>query len=161
MTVGKSRYGIDTVPIMPDKMPALDDAEKEDVSERLRSALRERWQINVAGGWNARLSRWRIIHYLVLARLGWRGRAKRMTFWGDPLHFHTDDRGSLGLVTFGYEETALTSLMLAALQPGMRFVDIGAHVGFQSMLGAELVGKSGRGVSFEPQRQILQYTSQI
>jgi FkbM family methyltransferase len=127
------------------------------VSDRLADALRERWQINVAGGWIARRSRLRIVHYLMLARLGWRGRAKGRTFWGAPLCINAQDKCALALITFGYEEAALTSLMLATLRPGMRFVDVGAHVGFQSMLGAELVGTSGRVVSFEPQRQIFDY----
>lgn len=127
------------------------------LSDRLRDALQARWQINVAGGWGARRARWRIIHRLVLARLGRHGQAKGRTFWGAPLHIDTADRGALALLSFGYEEAALTSLMLATLRSGMRLVDIGAHVGFQSMLGAELVGPSGRVASFEPQRQILGY----
>lgn len=38
------------------------------------------------------------------------------------------------------------------LQPGDTFIDIGAHVGYFSMLASALVGPSGRVFSFEPDR---------
>src|SRR5215207_392151 len=44
-----------------------------------------------------------------------------------------------------------TSLFLGAvLGPGDTFIDVGAHVGYFSMLAAALVGPTGRVVSFEP-----------
>jgi FkbM family methyltransferase len=48
--------------------------------------------------------------------------------------------------------------MLEALRPGMRFVDIGAHLGYEALLGSLLVGDTGRVVTFEPQPQINQWT---
>lgn len=36
------------------------------------------------------------------------------------------------------------------LAPGMTFVDIGAHVGYMSLLAARAVGPTGRGIAFEP-----------
>lgn len=38
----------------------------------------------------------------------------------------------------------------ALLRPGMTFVDIGAHVGFMSLLGARAVGPEGRVLAVEP-----------
>lgn len=53
-------------------------------------------------------------------------------------------------VRHGYYESELTELLLRNLRPGMRFVDIGAHFGYYSLLAAHLVGPSGAVVSFEP-----------
>jgi FkbM family methyltransferase len=47
------------------------------------------------------------------------------------------------------EETA--RLLAETLAPGDTFVDVGAHVGFFSMLAATLVGDGGRVVAFEPE----------
>lgn len=44
------------------------------------------------------------------------------------------------------EADALRSL----LAPGMTFVDIGAHVGYMSLLAAGAVGPAGRGIALEP-----------
>jgi len=130
----------------------------DDFADRMRAAYRRRWHVNQAGGAAARLSRWRVIHYVILRRIGWHGRAKARTFWGAPIYVHTAETTSGGLLAFGYHDTALTALMLETIKLGMRLVDIGAHLGYESMLGAELVGRTGRVVSFEPQRQIFGYT---
>ena len=39
----------------------------------------------------------------------------------------------------------------ALLRPGMAFVDVGAHVGYMSLLAASAVGPTGRGFAFEPE----------
>lgn len=39
----------------------------------------------------------------------------------------------------------------SVLRPGMTFVDIGAHVGYMSLLAARAVGPAGRGFAFEPE----------
>jgi FkbM family methyltransferase len=44
----------------------------------------------------------------------------------------------------------LTHLVQAVLRPGMRFVDIGAHVGYFTVLAGKLVGPEGRVWAFEP-----------
>lgn len=36
------------------------------------------------------------------------------------------------------------------LKPGMTFVDVGAHIGYFTMLAAKLVGPAGRVIAFEP-----------
>lgn len=40
--------------------------------------------------------------------------------------------------------------LAAALEPGMTFVDVGAHVGYFAILAARIVGPSGRVVAVEP-----------
>lgn len=43
------------------------------------------------------------------------------------------------------------------LKPGMTFYDIGAHVGFYSILGVKFVGEKGRVVSVEPVERNIRY----
>ncbi len=71
----------------------------------------------------------------------------------------TGETTSSGLLAFGYTEAALTALMLRVLRPGMRFIDVGAHLGYEALLACILVGESGRVVSFEPQSRIFDYTA--
>jgi FkbM family methyltransferase len=43
-----------------------------------------------------------------------------------------------------------TSLLESSLRPGMRFVDVGAHVGYLTFAAARAVGPSGYGIALEP-----------
>jgi FkbM family methyltransferase len=70
----------------------------------------------------------------------------------------TGEGVSRGILSFGYGELALTALMIELLKPGMRVVDVGAHLGYEAMLASLLVGRDGRVVSFEPQMQIAAWT---
>ena len=47
-------------------------------------------------------------------------------------------------------EPHVTAAMRRALQPGMTVVDIGANIGYYSMLAAHCVGPTGRVIAFEP-----------
>ncbi len=49
-----------------------------------------------------------------------------------------------------FYEAATTRLLMSVLKPGDTFVDIGAHVGFFTMLAAALVGDTGEVIAFEP-----------
>ena len=50
----------------------------------------------------------------------------------------------------GRWETEESEQLEAWLRPGMTFVDIGAHVGFMTLLGARAVGAGGRVLAVEP-----------
>jgi FkbM family methyltransferase len=50
----------------------------------------------------------------------------------------------------GVHEMVETRLVRSLLGPGQCFLDVGAHVGYYSLLGAWLVGESGRVVAVEP-----------
>jgi FkbM family methyltransferase len=65
---------------------------------------------------------------------------------------------SRGILAFGYSELALTAVMIEFLEPGMRVVDVGAHLGYEAMLASAIVGREGRVVSFEPQKQMAGWT---
>ncbi len=50
----------------------------------------------------------------------------------------------------GIYESDLQRLLVDSLSPGDVFLDVGANVGFFSLLGATLVGPSGKVIAFEP-----------
>lgn len=50
----------------------------------------------------------------------------------------------------GVNEEPVQAALTRWLRPGDTFLDIGANVGFFSLLGARLVGPSGRVIAFEP-----------
>jgi FkbM family methyltransferase len=59
------------------------------------------------------------------------------------------EEGKVGF-TLGSEEPELQAELARLLGPGDTFYDVGANVGFMSLVGASLVGPSGRVVAFEP-----------
>jgi len=57
----------------------------------------------------------------------------------------------------GTYEPEVTATVRALLAPGMRFVDVGANVGYYSLIGAQAVGAAGHVYAFEPERQVFKY----
>lgn len=125
--------------------------------EAMRAALRRRWDINRRGGYRARASRWRVWPWIVLQRLGRHRWIDARVFWGDRIRLYTGELNSRGIMPFGYSELALTALMIELLQPGMKVVDIGTHLGYEAMLACALVGPGGKVVGFEPQADIADW----
>jgi FkbM family methyltransferase len=58
--------------------------------------------------------------------------------------------GSAVAFATGTAERPLQQALVDVVKPGMTFFDIGANVGFVTILAARLVGPSGRVVAFEP-----------
>ena len=58
--------------------------------------------------------------------------------------------GSAVAFATGMAERPLQSALQRELRPGATFFDIGANVGFVTLIAARLVGPSGRVVAFEP-----------
>jgi FkbM family methyltransferase len=54
------------------------------------------------------------------------------------------------LFVHGCWEPYESQLMATLLRPGMTVIDVGAHVGYYSLLAARAVGSTGRVISFEP-----------
>ena len=48
-------------------------------------------------------------------------------------------------------EPKITKLLLSNLKPGDTFIDVGAHIGYFSIVAASVVGPSGRVYCFEPE----------
>jgi len=59
---------------------------------------------------------------------------KGRVFWRDPIFVLTGEDISRGILSFGCGELALTALIIEVLEPGMRVVDVGAHLGCEAML---------------------------
>lgn len=128
-------------------------------SPAFSEAFGKRWHLNQGGGARARLSRWRILHWMLLQKMGGKVWIRAPLFFGEKMWILTGELISRGLLGFGYAETALTALMLEVVKPGMRVVDVGAHLGYEAILASALVGKDGRVVSFEPQPHIAVWTA--
>jgi FkbM family methyltransferase len=77
-------------------------------------------------------------------------RAWLRTEWGGKLIVDTTDLlMSPWLLLDGVWEPDVTEWFRSALKPGMTFVDVGANVGYFSVLAAFLVGWDGRVIAFE------------
>jgi FkbM family methyltransferase len=84
-------------------------------------------------------------------RRGLRRRIVEADTVAGPLLLSRDDRIiTPWLLSTGCWEAGDTDLFQRMLRPGMTFVDIGAHVGYFSLLAASLVGETGRVLAFEP-----------
>jgi len=72
------------------------------------------------------------------------------TRWGAKMLVDTRDAAiSPWIVLDGLWETHVTSWLQRTLQPGQVFVDVGANVGYFTLLGGQLVGPQGRVVAVE------------
>ena len=69
------------------------------------------------------------------------------TFW---LHGH-DTVTTPSMTATGAWEPHLTAFLEETLEPGMTFVDIGAHIGWFSVLASRVVGPSGSVIAVEPE----------
>lgn len=70
------------------------------------------------------------------------------TLWGDNMTCYMPEGNTF--LYYGYCEANLTNFLIKNIKPGQVFVDVGAHVGFYTMLCSHLVKESGSIHSFEP-----------
>ncbi|WP_220213493.1 FkbM family methyltransferase [Streptomyces shenzhenensis] len=70
--------------------------------------------------------------------------------WGQRITVALPDDVSVALHRRGYVEYDLSAFYLGLLENGMTFFDVGAHVGYFSMLAGEAVGPDGKVIAFEP-----------
>jgi FkbM family methyltransferase len=70
---------------------------------------------------------------------------------GLVMELDPDEWPQIDLRAKGCLEPRTTALFERMLRPGDTFVDVGAHVGFHSLLARRLVGDNGRIFSIEPQ----------
>lgn len=76
---------------------------------------------------------------------------------GQEVRFECDVRNALAREVFftGQYEPQETCLLQALLGPGQTFLDVGAHWGYFSLLGAQQVGPSGRVIAVEADPRIF------
>lgn len=77
-------------------------------------------------------------------------RIRAVTDWGGVFDCDTRDSIQTRILLFGVWEPALTTLLLHDLMPGDLVIDVGANIGYFSVLAGRLVGGSGRVVAIEP-----------
>lgn len=70
------------------------------------------------------------------------------TIWGTTMTSFLPEGNTF--YYYGYCEANLTNFLLRFLKEGNVVLDVGAHVGFYTMLSSQLIGKSGQVYSFEP-----------
>lgn len=70
------------------------------------------------------------------------------TLWGTTMTCYFPEGNTF--YYYGYCEANLTNYFLHNIKPGCVFLDVGAHVGFYTMLSSDLVGSNGQVHSFEP-----------
>lgn len=70
------------------------------------------------------------------------------TLWGSKMSFYLPEGGMI--YYYGFWEANLTNFLINFLKDGNVFFDIGAHVGYYSILASDLVGEKGHVYSFEP-----------
>jgi len=92
----------------------------------------------------------RTVPFYVIALLGRVGPFQLTfpTMWGGRMTSYLPEGNTF--LYYGYCEANLTNFFLRYIKPGMVCIDIGAHVGFYTMLFSQLVGEDGRVHSFEP-----------
>jgi FkbM family methyltransferase len=72
------------------------------------------------------------------------------TFWGQFMSGLSREAVAATIMSSGYHEEGLTRMMLALVGRGATVVDVGAHIGYFTLLAERLVGSTGRVFSLEP-----------
>jgi len=75
---------------------------------------------------------------------------KAKTFWGRKMSVALPETVSSAIYTCGYFEHDLTYNIISLLNKGDCFIDIGAHIGYYSLLASQIVGETGTVYAFEP-----------
>lgn len=100
-----------------------------------------------------KLFAWR---YLVEPFVAWRpNEFETRTMFGATMAGRTDDLLQQYVYFFGVWEPHLTHWMMGRLRDGDVFVDVGANVGYFTLLASRLVGPSGRVVAIEASSSIM------
>jgi FkbM family methyltransferase len=69
---------------------------------------------------------------------------------GGTMRVHTGDTIGCVVAVSGVWEPSITAVLRGVLTRGDVFVDVGAHIGYHTLLAAGLVGEQGRVYAFEP-----------
>ncbi len=92
----------------------------------------------------------RTIPYFVMQTIAYRHpfKVNYTTLWGDKMSFYLPEGNAI--YYYGFFEANLTNFLLNFVKEGDVIFDVGAHVGYYSILSSALVGDSGHVHSFEP-----------
>ncbi len=81
-------------------------------------------------------------------------KVKYKTLWGDKMSFYLPEGNAI--YYYGFFEANLTNFLLNFIESGDTVFDVGAHVGYYTMLSSTLVGEKGQVHSFEPTPRTFQ-----
>lgn len=92
----------------------------------------------------------RTIPYFLMLLIAYRHpfKVKYRTLWGDTMSFYLPEGNAI--YYYGFFEANLSNFFINFLQDGDIFFDVGAHVGYYSILASNLVAPNGQVHSFEP-----------
>ena len=128
---------------------------KEAPAIHLEQVLRTGFSFH-RGSWLSKLRRGHIkLACSKLMELGLRGlslsiQRKARLLWGEDMTVIYPEIASLGIARYGFFGDGLTRMVVAHLRPGMTFLDVGAQLGYFTLLAAQIVGEKGQVHSFEP-----------
>jgi FkbM family methyltransferase len=92
----------------------------------------------------------RLMRLKLLLQLGAEAQMRVPTFFGGDMLCVVPDHVAQHIARDGHFEPDLTFAILALLGESETFVDVGAHVGYFSLLARQIVGPKGKVVAFEP-----------
>jgi len=81
------------------------------------------------------------------------------TFFGDKMVVFLPEVNSLVYYRYGFNEESVTYMMLKYLKQGMTFIDVGAYLGYFTLMAFNIVGSEGQVHSFEPTPSIFRALS--
>lgn len=93
---------------------------------------------------------YRTLNPIVSAKLNRIYETTAPTFFGEYMNLVMPEPVSVKIWRYGYFEKDVSFFLLNTLVAGDTFIDVGGHFGFYSLLGAHLVGPTGKTVSCEP-----------
>ncbi|MEZ0344650.1 MAG: FkbM family methyltransferase [Caldimicrobium sp.] len=85
-----------------------------------------------------------------MEKIGLTKTVKAKTFFEEEMFVVLPEIVSRTIFRYGLYEPYLTYVLLHYLDKGMNFIDVGAHLGYYSLLARKLVGESGEVHCFEP-----------
>lgn len=93
-----------------------------------------------------RLGKLALFNRIVRPYVLWRSSVSAIctTFFGAKMSVALPDNIQTRIYFFGCWEPELTKLLKLSLKEGDRFIDVGANIGYFSLLASSLVGRSGR-----------------
>jgi FkbM family methyltransferase len=135
-------------------MSILPTAENADLSERAALLRRLRTRQMLARQFLLRRGlRPACIRVPRVRAMRHQGRTRHLiarTFWGQPMQVVLPEEVSVSIWRFGFFEASLSGFLLRTLRPGQTVLDVGAHIGYISLLAARAVGPAGAVHAFEP-----------
>ena len=83
-------------------------------------------------------------------------RAVTMTYFGRRILIDTRNIQNYSIVTHGFYEKGVAWAIEKYLKPGNTMIDVGANIGFFTLLGNHIVGPKGKVYSLEPNPDIFE-----